>query len=221
MSGHVTATQQQRRHIRFTVISIIVVITAFMGLFLNKVLSTNVLSKDQLRHFGVVIFDQPRVLSPFELRDQNGEVFNNQNLVGKKTLLFFGFTHCPDICPTTLSDIAWAKSKLNNTETENFQVAMVTLDPARDSAEQLKQYVGYFDNQMLGLGGEFKSIMTLSRNVNIAFQKVPQGDSYTIDHSGQLILVDSYGNYAGFIKHPDDRTQLKTALNSILAKHLL
>ncbi len=213
-------TLKQKKNIRITVLSIIAVIVVFFGLFLNKMLSPRFLSAEELRHNNIVIFDQPRIVNNFSLLDQNGLSVSKEKLKSKISFVFFGFTHCPDVCPTTLSELSRAYSELSETNQEKIQLVLVTLDPARDTPEKIKTYVEYFQENMLGLTGEFPEIMRFSKNVNIAFQKVIQDESYTIDHSSQVIILNRHGDYAGFIKAPIPVAALPRIIESTLIPSL-
>ena len=211
-------TTQRKKNIRLTVVSIFAVIVIFFGLFLNKMLSPRLMSSEELRHNNIVVFDQARFIKTFSLTDQSGEKVSKESLKNKISFVFFGFTHCPDICPTTLSELSRVYRKLDAKSQEQIQLILVTLDPVRDTPDKLKTYVEYFEENMLGLTGEFPSIMSLSRNLNIAFKKVPLDDGYTIDHSSQVIILNRYGDYAGFIKAPMPVAALPRIIESTLLK---
>src|SRR5690606_22138642 len=109
-----------------------------------------------------------------------GEIFTEKNLQGKWTLMFFGFTHCPDICPTTLAKLAQVYKQLDTDLQKQTQVVMVSVDPARDTQEKLAEYMPYFNEDFIGVTGEFTEILKFSRNVNAVFNKVVTGDDYTV-----------------------------------------
>jgi len=215
-----SATQAQRKNIRITVISIVGVMILFFGMFLNKMLTPRVLSADELRHNGIVLFEQPRLIKDFSLVNKNGTDVDKSVFQNKITFVFFGFTHCPDVCPTTLAELGKVYNELNLDAQKDVQVALVTLDPARDTPEKLNTYVNYFGEEIIGLTGDFPKIMSLTKNVNIAFKKVPQGDDYTIDHSSQVILLNRKGDYAGFIKTPLPVAALPRIIESTLVQVL-
>ena len=148
----------------------------------------------------------------FELNSTLGRKIGPQNFRGKVLLVFFGYTSCPDICPTTLSLISKAYSELKIP----VKIIMVTVDPDRDSLEILKNYLGSFNEDFIGYRGEFDETVKLAQQLNVAFGKIPgsQPGTYTMDHNASLALVDSGGNYVGFIKSPQSSKNIQTILNS-------
>ena len=208
-------TTQQKRGIKKTIGLVLVIVALFFGLFMNKMLSPRVLSKAELRVNGAILFDKPRILSPFSLLNHRGEAFGLEQLQGQWSYLFFGFTHCPDICPNTLAKLSEAYSQLNSATREDLQVILVSVDPARDTPEKLGEYVPFFNPEFIGLSGEFLQIMRLSQNLNAAFNKVPMGDSYTIDHTANIMIINPKGHYHGFIKPPLELAKLKTIMHSV------
>ncbi|PCK09389.1 MAG: SCO family protein [Alteromonadaceae bacterium] len=213
-------TPQQARGIRNTLIGIGCVMTLFMTMFIYKIQSTRILSDGELQANRAIVFNQPRIIKPFQLRDHHNKPFELTDIQGKWSLMYFGFTHCPDICPTTLADLNRMMGMLEDEYAEQVQVTLVSLDPARDTPEVLAQYVPYFNPSFIGVTGEFINIMQLTQNVNVAFNKISQGDdSYTIDHSSYLVLVNPRGHYHGFFKPPFEPTTLKLTLQSIISSY--
>ncbi len=218
MSTDSTLNPKQRRGVWITVISILCVITLFFSMFLIKINSPRLLSKEELMVNRAITFDAPRIIKDFELLNQRGEAFTLDNLKGKWSLIYFGFTHCPDICPTTLAKLAQLEKVLEPEVVEQTQMVLVSLDPARDTVEVLSDYMGYFSPKFVGVTGEFMTIMSLTRNVNVAFSKVVlgKGEGYTIDHTGHLVLVNPNGHYHGIFKPPFELATLKLTLQSIV-----
>jgi protein SCO1 len=133
-------------------------------------------------------FPQPRPIQDFTLTDEAGRPFTLSELKGRPTLVFFGFTHCPDVCPTTLAKLAQiAKSAA----VPNLRVLLVSVDPARDKPEQLQQYVHAFDPQFKGVTGEAAQIERMAREFGVAMARVElTGGDYTVDHSAAVFLLD-------------------------------
>lgn len=121
---------------------------------------------------------------------------------GKVVVLFFGFTQCPDICPTTLGEVARAMSALGK-DAERVQVLFVTLDPERDTTEILASYVPAFHPGFLGLTGDLEAIRATAKEFKIFFEKRPGSapESYTIDHSAQTYVLDTQGRLRLFVRH--------------------
>ncbi len=221
MSTESALNPKQKRGVWVTIISILCVITLFFSMFLVKITSPRLLSKEELMVNRAITFDAPRIIKDFALLDQKGAPFTLDNLKGKWSLIYFGFTHCPDICPTTLAKLAQLEKVLEPEVGEQTQMILVSLDPARDTVDVLSDYMAYFSPEFVGVTGEFMTIMSLTRNVNVAFNKVVLGkdEGYTIDHTGHLVLVNPNGHYHGIFKPPFELATLKLTLQSIVLQY--
>ncbi|WP_299770845.1 SCO family protein [uncultured Pseudoteredinibacter sp.] len=209
-------TEEQRSGIIKTVVAIVVAIAVMLMMFIHKINSPRVLSTEELRINGLFVLDQPRILSDFELQNHRSEAFNRDSLKGKWSLVFFGFTHCPDICPTTMALLNQLVTELNGDILDQTQVVMVTADPARDSIEKLAEYVPFFNPDFIGVTGEFITLKKLGNQLNVPFVKVPQGDSYTVDHGGQVVIINPRGDYHGFLSTPLDLARMKLTYQSMV-----
>ena len=207
---------KQKRGITITILCIVGIVTLFMSMFLHKILSPRIMSPIELRANGAIMFDNPRIIEDFSLVDHNGEAFNLSNLKGKWTLVFFGFSHCPDICPITMAKLGQVYKNLNSDIRDQTQIIMVSVDPARDTPEKLAEYVPFFNPDFIGVTGEFRQIMGLTQNLNIAFRKVMLENDYTVDHTGNIALINPYGHYNGFFKPPFELARLTTTYQSIV-----
>ncbi|TQV70718.1 SCO family protein [Exilibacterium tricleocarpae] len=206
----------RRRGVRFTVVILVAFIATVLGLFYNKFTSPRVLSATDLRVNGAFEFDKPRIFKDFQLTDHRGQAFSLANLQDKWTLMFFGFTYCPDICPTTMATLNELVGTLDEKILDNTQVVLVSVDPARDTVDKLAQYVPYFNEDFIGLTGEFLQIKRLATQLNIAFNKVTLEDTYTVDHSANVVLINPKGHYHGFFKPPLDIARLKLTYQSMV-----
>jgi protein SCO1/2 len=168
---------------------------------------------------GTMLFQQPRQLTDFALIDHTGAAFNRDAVIGHWTLVFFGFTNCPDICPTTMAELNQFMSLIEGTEIETeFRVVMVTVDPGRDTVEQLANYVPFFNSEFLGVTGEFLDIHRFATELNTPFRRVPGGgENYQMDHSANVVVINPRGDYHGFVKAPLDLTKMKLTLRSMVA----
>ncbi len=137
----------------------------------------------------------------FQLTDQNGKAFALHQLRGKVVLLFFGYTHCPDLCPTELGHIATVLRRLDK-DGDPVRGVFITLDPARDDVATIKDYVRYFDERLIGLTGTAEAIARVAARYQIRYQRHPQthGD-YSIDHSANLYIIDRSGTVAAMIPY--------------------
>lgn len=205
----------QRRGVWITVGLILLFIAVIVASFVHRIQQPRIMTVNEMRANGLFLFDTPRDPGEFSLIDHNGEPFTATSLDGKWTLLFFGFTNCPDICPTTMSFLADLHKQLESTEAEDTQVVLVTVDPARDTVEQLASYVPYFDPSFVGVTGEFIEILKFTRKFNAPFRKVTEPDgSYQIDHSANVVLINPRGDFHGFFRAPLDMAKVKVTYRS-------
>jgi protein SCO1 len=140
--------------------------------------------------------------SAFALTTMNNERFDGSSLVGKPYAMFFGFTHCPDVCPTTMQEVADTLAAVG-APAKDFQVLFVTIDPARDTKELMKSYLGAFDPRIVGLTGPQAEIDALVQRNSILVERVGEGDSYTFNHTASVLLFDRSGRLAGTLSPSD------------------
>jgi protein SCO1/2 len=147
-----------------------------------------------------LLWPPPRTLRDIALTDQHNVRFGAERVSGKWTLMFFGFTHCPDVCPTTLETLKRALPAMPT----DTQVVFVSVDPERDTPEKLASYVAYFHPDFVGLGGEPANITALEKSLGVLAERVPQGDKgeYTMDHSAAVFLIDPRQREVGVISPP-------------------
>lgn len=150
-----------------------------------------------------------------ELTDHTGRARTLQEFRGKAVVIFFGFTHCPDVCPTTLADVSQALKTLGS-EAERVQVLFVTVDPERDTKDVLGQYVTAFDPDFLGLYGDAAATQRAAREFKVYYEKRKTGDSYSVDHSGQTYVIDPNGRLRLFVRHDRIRADLADDLRTLL-----
>jgi protein SCO1 len=156
--------------------------------------------------FGAILFITGRVSSPigqavaavggpFQLEDQNGKPFTNQDMKGRPFLVFFGFTHCPDICPTTLFDISQVLGKLGP-DAGRTGALFITVDPQRDTPAVMKDYLSNFDPRLVGLTGSQAQIDAAIKAYRVYAKKVPlENGDYTMDHTAVVYLMDKDGHF--------------------------
>jgi protein SCO1 len=149
-----------------------------------------------------------------ELTDHTGRARKLEDFRGKVVVVFFGFTHCPDVCPTTLGEVSQAIKQLG-ADAERVQVLFVTVDPERDTRDVLAQYVTAFDPRFLGLYGDAAATQRAAKEFKVYYEKRKSGDSYSIDHSAQSYVIDPQGRLRLFVRHdriasdlPDDLRRL-------------
>ena len=154
-------------------------------------------------------------LTEVNLFSHLGKIVNIKDFEDTPTLLFFGFTHCPEVCPTTLSNL------LNNIELleknkKNYRVLFVTLDPERDTINNLNDYLQNFNSSVIGLTGEIDEINKFAKNWNIYWEKVSEGDDYTINHTATVFMINKNGNFAGTIAWGESDKSIKLKLQKLL-----
>lgn len=209
----------QRGGIKLTVTLLLLVIAIIVGGFVYKTMKPRVLSPAALRANNAFVFDRMRDIGEFNLIDDNNQPFTSAQLRGKWSLLFFGYTYCPDICPTTMVVLNQFYAKLKPELVGETQIVFVSVDPARDDLAKLHEYVRYFNPQFRGVTGEFMALQQFATALSIPFAKVPGGgDNYQIEHSGSIAVINPQGHYVGFLKAPHELEKLLTNYQSIHAQ---
>lgn len=149
-----------------------------------------------------LILEHPVPVRPFSLLDQENKPFTVDRLKGNWTLMFFGYTHCPDVCPTTLAEVDNAASRLDKIPQgkNKLQYVFVSIDPGRDNPRQLGEYVGYFGAKFIAVTGDHKQLKQLANPLGIKY-KIGTGfnNEYLVEHSSAMLLIDPEGrSYARF-----------------------
>jgi protein SCO1 len=159
-------------------------------------------------------FPAAREVPDFSLLDAEGHAFTRRDLKGTPTLVFFGFTHCPDVCPTTLVKLAQVRKQA--ALPTGLRVVFVSVDPQRDTPAVLGPYVRAFDPQFIGLTGEPSALGKLARRFGVAVNRVelPGGD-YTMDHSAVIFLLDADARLVGLFTPPFNVTALAQDLRAV------
>jgi protein SCO1/2 len=150
-----------------------------------------------------------------ELTDHTGRPRRLEDFRGKAVLVFFGFTHCPDVCPTTLADISQVMKGLGP-DAERVQVLFVTVDPERDTREELGKYVTAFDPRFLGLYGDAAATQRAAREFKVYYEKRKTADGYSVDHSGQTYVIDPQGRLRLFVRPDRLGSDLQEDLRTLL-----
>ena len=151
----------------------------------------------------------------FELRDSDGKPRKLSDFQGKVALLFFGFTQCPDVCPTALTRAAAVKKQLG-ADGDKLAVIFVTIDPERDSPAMLKDYTAAFDPSFVGLHGDLKTTAETAAAFRIFYAKVPTGASYTMDHTATSYVYDPKGRLRLAVSHSLGAHALASDIRTLL-----
>jgi protein SCO1/2 len=154
---------------------------------------------------------------PFRLVDQNGKTVTDADLKGKWSLVYFGYTHCPDACPTALNDIAIALDQLGP-KREAVRSVFITVDPERDTPEVLKEYVTSFDAPILALSGSPEEIARAAKAYRVYYAKHPEpGGDYSMDHSSVIYVMDPEGRFTASFTHQSTPEEIAERLKKLLA----
>lgn len=140
------------------------------------------------------------VAGSFDLVDQDGEKLSAAWFRDGPAVVFFGFTHCPDICPTTLATVSRWLESLDPEDAARLKVAFVSIDPQRDTPPVLKSYLGYFDPRIVGLTGDEAALRALASSLGASFAVEVEGDRYEVSHSAAIYLIDADGRFVGSLK---------------------
>jgi protein SCO1 len=152
----------------------------------------------------------------WNLTDQFGRVVTQGALLGRPSLVFFGFTHCPDVCPTTLIDIASWQEALGN-DADRLNVVLITVDPERDTPDILGDYVEAFDRNIIALTGDPSSVAEAAAAFRVTYRKVPdRGGGYVVDHTSGVFLYGSDGRFRSVIDFHEDRSTAIPKIRRIL-----
>jgi protein SCO1 len=153
----------------------------------------------------------------FRLTDQNGKTVTDADLKGKWSLVYFGYTHCPDACPTALNDRAIALGELGE-KREGVRAVFITVDPERDTPEALKAYVASFDAPILALTGTQEEVAQAAKAYRVYYAKHPEpGGDYSMDHSSVIYVMDPQGRFTASFTHESSPEQIAERLKKLLA----
>ena len=166
--------------------------------------------------------DQGQVLGrsmvvPFQLLDQSGKQVSEKDVLGRPAVFFFGFTFCPDVCPTTLASLTALLGQLGP-DAERLRVFFVTVDPERDTPDVLKQYLSAFDPRIRGLTGTPEQVSAVTKALGVYAAKVKlDGGGYTMDHTAGMFLLDAQGRFRSTIAYGEEQSAALAKLKKLLA----
>lgn len=203
---------------KLAVVAILLAVAVSGGLAVVYLVPDAALSDDELSAFDFTPYPAPREIGDFELADAAGGDFGPQRLRGRWSFMFFGFANCPDICPVTMAVLGKAERLLVEAGEEPFQGILVTVDPERDTAAALNEYVRTFSADFVGVTGSVPAIFAFARSFHAGFSKVLEKDSeigYTMNHSGRIAVVDPLGRHYGNIGSPFGAARLATVYRAL------
>jgi protein SCO1/2 len=200
---------------------IAIFIVTVLGLFINKLTTPRTLSDDELLVNGLFLFDKPKQISDFEFVSSNKKIFTKSDLMGKWTLMYFGFTKCPDECPTTMYQLSKLIKVLRDKEfkLDDKQWVLVSIDPERDTPEMIDNYAKGFDKDFIGVSNNRPMLLSLATQLSV--NNVMPSSSNHMDHShldnhvNNIILIDPNGDFAGIFRPPFDVSRLSLTYQSV------
>ncbi len=172
---------------------------------------------------SATVFQQPRAITPFQLTDDNDQPFTLENFKGHWSLVFFGFTNCPDLCPTTLSTLNQVYKQLESTQPKSMpQVVFVSVDPQQDNSQTIAKYLSSFNPHFLGATGSQQALDQLTRELSVLYMKVarPNSDNnehYDIDHSGAILIINPQGHFYGVFTTPHNVNNIAKDTQTLMA----
>nr|WP_178114053.1 SCO family protein [Pseudomonas sp. SST3] len=188
-----------------------------MGLLVCSSISHALDRNALLDEANLLLLPRERQLPNVELVNEQGEVTSTDALRGRWHLLFFGFTACPDVCPTTLSDMRRLFGQLPQEARDQLQLVLVSADPARDTPEALRTYLGYYRAGFKGLTGDMAQLQKLSRALGLPFVPAMETEGeYSVSHSGNLAIIGPDGSLRGHIRAPLKLDGLRLALPQLI-----
>ncbi len=160
--------------------------------------------------------DMHRIGGPFAMTEMTGHAVTDADLKGKPTALFFGFTHCPAVCPVTLQVLTNVLDRMG-ADADRMNVVFVTVDPERDTPESMRQYLASFDSRIRGFTGTEAQLAAMASAFKVQFRRVPlDGGDYTMDHTAAVMLFDARLRFAGTFTSDDDETAIRGKLERLV-----
>lgn len=192
-------------------------IAALIAVVIGVLTAITVGSPKTLKLEQGMLLPKPRPLPEFQLIDSNQQPFGNTQLTGQWSLLFAGFTHCPDVCPNTLALLKGVHRQLDEQQLP-LQVVFISVDPERDTPERLGEYTRYFSPDFVGVTGPLAQLDKLAASAGLVYAKVPgtTTDNYTMDHSAALVLIDPQARIAAYFTPPFKIETLASDLAKVL-----
>ena len=206
--------------VRKNVLLIVIFIFTVLALFINKLTTPRVLSSNELLINGLFLYEKPKEISDFTFFSANGAEFTKSDLKGKWTLMYFGFTRCPDECPTTMYQMSKLVKVLREKEfpLEDKQWVLVSIDPERDSADDIDKYAKGFDQDFIGVVNSRPMLLSLATQLSVN-NVMPSGNamdhSHLDNHVNNIILLNPNGEFAGIFRPPFDISRLSLTYQSI------
>ena len=200
---------------------LIIILLALTALAAGVLLSQSLKKPDNVANNSLaqtkipgLLWPNPKQITPFQLIDQNAKTFDLDSLKDQWSMIFFGYTHCPDICPTTMTLMNSIVNELSEEKQPTPQIIFVTVDPERDTQKHLAEYVTYFNPVFIGLTGSEENIAGLTKQIGILSMKISNKDStdeseYLMDHSASILLIGPKARLIGIFSAPHSKADIK------------
>jgi len=192
------------------VLPLIAVIALIGGFFISDALIPK-----ELHVSSATWFKKPMTLPDFSLKDHNNQTFDKQRFIGKWSILFFGYTNCPDVCPDSLNMLKTMMERLDPETRNKVQVIFITVDPDRDTADKLKQYVTFFNKNFIGAFTSLDKLEPLTNRLGIMHYITKTQSTYDVSHSGNMLLINPNGDYNAIFSPPHDPVQMALDLQAM------
>ena len=201
---------------QYSITLIVIVLATVSGVLFSKWLSQKTALPQDME---AIVLPQSRPPTPFTMVDQDGASFGLEQMKGKWTFMFFGYTHCPDVCPTTLAVMNSVAQSLETADgnLDQVQFVFVSVDPDRDSPAQMKEYLGYFNQAFIGITGEREQIDALTRQMSVMYFLNNKEDKvdYSVDHSAAMLLIEPSGGLRALFNTPHIPENILKSFNAI------
>ena len=205
------------------ILIIVLFISVVLTFFVKKITTPREYSKQQYLDNGLFLFDNPRQISDFSFYSANGKEFNKSDLYGKWTIMYFGFTRCPDECPTTMHEIKKLIKVLREKDfpLDDKQWVLVSIDPERDTPESVDKYAKGYDEDFIGVSNNRPMLLSLATQLSVN-NVMPSDDSmdhsHLDNHVNNIILLNPNGDFAGVFRPPFDISRLSLTYQSVTSK---
>tara|TARA_Y100001958_G_C21220699_1_gene546057 strand:+ start:653 stop:1288 length:636 start_codon:yes stop_codon:yes gene_type:complete len=206
--------------VRKNILLIVIFIFTVLALFINKLTTPRVLSSNELLINGLFLYEKPKEISDFSFYTANGVEFKKADLKGKWTLMYFGFTRCPDECPTTMYQMSKLVKVLREKSfpLEDKQWVLVSIDPERDSPDDIDKYAKGFDKDFVGVVNSRPMLLSLATQLSVN-NIMPSGNqmdhSHLDNHVNNIILLNPDGEFAGIFRPPFEISTLSLTYQSV------
>ena len=214
-----------KKNIKISILLIVLFMTLVLFMFVNKITTPRYLSESELLVNGFYQFSEPKEFSDFKIMTSEDVVLSKQDLIGKWTLIYFGYTRCPAECPVAMSLIKGLYSTLNSKglDMKNKQMLLVTIDPENDSAEQVDSYAKAFNKTFIGARGARPALLSIATQFNVMVVEPPKINTlnnmvHLENHSNNILLINPDSKYAGFFRPPFDAEKFLLIYQSLVAE---